>query len=213
MIIRRLSILLLAICATAVAAMAQLTSAEAFASAPATVFPLLDPNTRLDMIDYFRSGMSTSSANALKGKSSITAMTDEDLVIRMTDSSTAHLIVLPVSSTSPVIGLISTVATPGLDSHINFYDAAWTAIDGSKYFIAPSLDVWLTKDGQANRDMVEMQVPFLLVSYDYSPATKQLTLTNNLDKFLDEDIYAIVSPYLRKSLTYTWNGKKFNLDK
>lgn len=44
---------------------AQLTASKAFADAPASVFPLLNRNARLDMIDYFNGGMSTASTNAL----------------------------------------------------------------------------------------------------------------------------------------------------
>lgn len=75
-------------------ASAQLTAADAFTSAPASVFPLLDRNTRLDMVDYVKSGLSTPSANALKGSSTITAMSPGALSVRMTDSSTAQVIVL-----------------------------------------------------------------------------------------------------------------------
>ena len=40
-------------------ASARLTAAGAFADAPAPLFPLLDKNARLDMIDYFNSGSAT----------------------------------------------------------------------------------------------------------------------------------------------------------
>ena len=41
------------------------------------------------------------------------------------------------------------------------------------------------------------------------PATSELTLTNNLARFLDKDVYSMIESYLRPSLTYSWNGKKF----
>ena len=42
-----------------------------FVSAPDEVLPLLPQNTRLDMLDYFSSGMSTFSPNATRGNARI----------------------------------------------------------------------------------------------------------------------------------------------
>ena len=52
-------------------------------------------------------------------------------------------------------------------------------------------------------------MPFLLISYDYDPATRTLTMTNNTGTFLSEEVYEIVKPYLLENLRYRWNGKKF----
>ena len=51
------------------AASAQLTASKAFTSAPSDVFPLLDTNTRMDMVDYYNSGLATPSANRIDRKS------------------------------------------------------------------------------------------------------------------------------------------------
>lgn len=202
---RILSTALAAVMAMTMTAFAQLTARDAFASAPASVYPLLDSNTRLDMIDYFKSGMSTPSANALKGRSAITSLSDKELTVRMTDSSTSQLIVM-----SPdLVAVISTVATPGLDSKIAFYDSKWNQLPATKYFDAPGIDGWLTAEGKKHADEVAMQVPFMLASYNYDSQTGVLTATNNLDKFLDSDIYSMIAPYLKPSILYSWNGKKF----
>lgn len=187
-------------------ASAQLTAADAFTSAPASVFPLLDRNTRLDMVDYVKSGLSTPSANALKGSSTITAMSPGALSVRMTDSSTAQVIVLPAGSDS-VIAVISTVAAPGLDSSISFYTTGWKPADGKKYFSKPDWKDWTVAGADVSE--VTMQTPFMLASYVYDPDTGKLTLTNNLSRFLDKDVYDDISDSLHPELTYTWNGKKF----
>lgn len=193
-------------------AMAQLTAAEAFTSAPQGIFPLLDRNTRLDMVDYYKNGMSNPSQNALDGRSLISEMTDESLSVRMTDSSSAQLVVLTAPK-GQVIAIISTVATPGLDSNIKFYDATWRPLDLNSYFTKPGWKEWLTESGRANEDEVMMQVPFMLASFRIDPATLKLTLTNNLSRFLDKDVYESLSSYLRPSLVYIWNGKKFTPEK
>ena len=183
--------------------------ADAFANSPRAVFPLLDSNTRLDMIDYFKNGLSTPSQNALEGKSQILELTPEYMNIKMTDSSTAQLIMLE-DGRQELIALINTVAAPGLDSNMKFYiykDGSWGLIDakGTNWlFSKPGWKEWLTADGQSHKAEVEMQVPFMLVSYKYDPASGQLVLTNNISKFLDKEVYESISPYLVQQLVYTW---------
>lgn len=186
--------------------MAQRTAADFFTEAPAKLFPLLDQNTRLDMVDYYKSNLATPSNNKLDGKSVITDMKPESVSVRMTPASSVQIAVLPASSDS-VVMVISTVSTPGKDSSAAFYTTAWEEQPAEKYFSKPEWKDWIVKGGSV--DEVTMQVPFMLASYVYDPATKTLTLTNNLETFLDETIYEMISPSLKKSLTYTWNGKKF----
>lgn len=182
-------------------------TADIFASAPAQIFPLLDRNARLDMVDYYRSHLSTPSANALDGKSAITEMTPGSLTVRMTDSSTAQIFLLQAGSDT-IVGVISTVATPGLDSNIAFYDTSWRQQPQSRFFAKPGWKEWLAKGGDLAT--VTSMTPFMLASYVYDPASSTLTLTNNLSRFLDEDIYTTIAPELRGALTYTWSGKKFD---
>lgn len=200
---RHLIFSLLLLCAVSASA---LTATEAFTSAPASVFPLLDKNTRLDMVDYFVSGLSTPSANLMQGSSVITAIDPASVKVRMTDSSTAQVMVLPLGNDT-IIALISTVAAPGLDSTITFYDSSWNQIATAKYFAKPGWKDWTTPG--TNVEEVTMQAPFMLASYEYDPSTMKLTLTNNLSKFLDPDVYEMISTSLNPTLIYEWSGKKF----
>lgn len=184
---------------------AQLTAEQAFADAPSSIFPLLDKNARLDMIDYFKSGSSTPSQNAFQGTSRITSLTPEKVSISMTDATKYDIIVLSKGGT-PIIGLIQTVATPAPDSHITFYNASWSQL-GDQLFTPPTMGDWLTAKGEKDPSQVKNLVPFMLASYSYDPSTSVLTLTNNLKQFLSADIYSMISSDLHPSLTYRWNGK------
>lgn len=191
------------------AAFAQLSASRAFAEAPQTVFPLLDHNTRLDMIDYFNSGMATASKNALDGKSRITSLTPEKVEISMTDASTYELAVIPTAEGDSVIALITTVATPAPDSQMAIFSKDWSDNLTNAIFSKPALADWLTEEGKDNIGEVEGIVPFLLISYTYNPDTKQLVLTNNTAKFVSPELYEMVEPSLRKMMVFSWNGKKF----
>lgn len=193
-------------------ALAQTTAADLFTSAPQSVFPLLDRNTRLDMVDYYKNGMATQSQNQLEGRSVITEMTPESVTVKMSDSSASQLVELQ-GSNGPVIALINTVATPGLDSNIKFFDAEWKPLPTENFFVQPGWKEWLTESGRQHEMDVTMQVPFMLSSYRIDPSTSTLTLTNNLSRFLDKEIYDDLSSYLNPTLTYTWTGKGFKAGK
>ncbi len=200
---------------SALPAHARLKASEAFTSAPPDVFMLLGRNDRLDMVDYYLAGQQRPVDNMLDGRSRITAMTDEMMTIEMTPSSTYHLIILPAASESnDVIALVITLSTPSKDSRLQFYRAdTWAPVAADKVFAEPSLTDWLTPEGRKNQAMVEGMVPFMLAEYYYDPATATLTLTNTLADFLSDDVYMMLTPYLRPTLTYAWTGKKLTLNK
>ena len=187
---------------------AQLTAASAFTDAPQAVFPLLDRNTRLDMIDYFNNGMSTQSANLLNGKSRVTSISPMKVELEMTDASTYEIALLPAKSDT-LVAVISTVATPAPDSRLTVYSRDF-ATHVKAAFVRPEVKDWLTPEGKKNSAQVDMLVPFMLVSYSYDPDSRTLTLTNNTGSFMSADLYEIVKPYLLSSLTYQWDGSKFS---
>lgn len=206
---KRLSILFIICCMLApLASVRALTAREAFISAPRRVIPLIDNNTRLDMLDYFNSGMKTASTNALNGKSSVTALSDDAISIRLTDASTIDIAVLPCGNDT-LIAVIKTVATPAPDSKLSVYSKDWKSDLTSRTFAKPALKDWLTPEGRKNQASVESVIPFLLVGYSYDPAASTLTLTDNTSQFMPADVFATISGYLSPKLVYRWNGQKF----
>lgn len=181
---------------------------DAFTSAPASVIPLLPHATRLDMLDYFNSGMTTSSNNLMNGKSRITQLTDRYINIDLTPASTLQLVVLPAAN-KEYTAVISTIATPSPDSRMTIYSSDWQQTLTDKLFRTPQLKDWLTPEGKKKADEIEMLLPFMLVSYTYDPTTQKLTLTNNSSSFLAREVYEDIKPYLVDSISYIWNGKKF----
>lgn len=191
------------------ACFARLTARQAFTEAPQSVFPLLNLDARLDMIDYFESGMANTSKNAMEGQSRITAMTPDKVSISMSEASDYELCLLPTADGDTAIAVIATVATPAPDSRMSVYSKDWSKNLTSGAFSKPVLSDWLSEEGKERAAEVEGLVPFLLISYSYDPASGVLTLTNNTGRFLSSDIYEIVKPCLKGSITYKWNGKQF----
>ena len=184
---------------------AQKTAADAFTTAPTGRGPRLDHNTRLDRVDSCNSGRAPS-ANRLQGRSAITSLTPATITVKITDSSSAQIALLPAGRDT-IFAVISTVATPGLDSTIKFYDSNWAPLPTDRHFTAPGWNDWMTP----GHDITEItaHTPFMLASYFIDTDAGTLTATNNLATFLDEDTYKTLSPALRPTLTYKWNGKRF----
>lgn len=204
---RRLILLILAMAPLAMA-YPQLTATSSFCDAPSSVLPLLDRNTRLDMVDYFNSGSATASKNAMQGQSRITALSPLSLSASLTASSDCQLALLPMRSDTAIV-FIETVHTPAPDSRVKVYDRNWKPL-ASGTFTQPSMADWLTKEGEKNSGTVGALVPFMLASAQYSPDDQTLTLTNRLADFLSPDVYKQVEPYLRPSITYRWDSSRFS---
>lgn len=203
---RRLILLLMAVATTAVA-YSQITASAAFRDAPSSVLPLLDRNTRLDMIDYFNSGSAKASKNSMQGQLRITDLSPMSLSASLTGSSDCQLALLPMRGDTAIV-YIETVRLPASDSRVKVYDRNWKPM-ASKSFVQPTVADWLTKDGEKNSATVNALVPFMLASAKYAPETQTLTLSNRLADFLSPDIYEQVSPYLLPELTYRWDSSRF----
>lgn len=207
---RRIIIALILV-ASAVVGIAQTTAGDMLVNAPVSVMPLLPRNTRLDMIDYFKSSLTTPSANRLEGKSRITALSADNVELEMSGASSYQLALLPAGKDTVAV-FIETVATPVSDSSVRFFTRTWEPLDKAR-FDAPVLADWLSDEGKRRRSDVEGLVPFIMASYHYDPATRILTVTNNMSEYFTADDYAAIEPLLKKRLTYKWNGKRMVLEK
>lgn len=186
-----------------------LTASEAFAKAPARVFPTVDSLTRLDMIDYFNSGSPKASRNLLRGDCRVTAVSETRLDFASSDVSDHAIELIPAAKGDTVIMLISTLKTPAEDSRVRFFDTSWREIPG--LMKAPVLDQWLTEEGRAERADVENAVPFVLSRAAYDPATSILTLTFHPEEYLPKEALDVARRGMRESLSYKWNGKQMQL--
>lgn len=192
---------------TAFCAEAATTAREAFVSAPRMVMPLLDKNTRLDMLDYYDAGLKNNSKNALDGTSRVLSLDPERIVLNMTDASTLEIDVLPANGNKNIYAVISTVRTPAPNSTITFYDESWGQLDGTKIFNAPQIADWITN--KSHEPEVTMLLPFIMAGYSYAPDTKTLTAINNSETFLGKDMFSQISAWLLPQITYRWDGKQF----
>ncbi len=168
MLLKKIHIVILGIVTmlvTAFTAVAQVPLAsDVFVGAPRQITPLLDKSVKLDMVDYFNSGMATPSKNLLDGNARVTALHPGSISVQTSEAEKYTIAVLPVGK-SFVIAVIQTLAIPEADSNIKFYDAKWRPLDGDRYMKAPAMADWLTSQGRKNRKAVDDAVPFVTAEY------------------------------------------------
>lgn len=182
-----------------------MTAAKAFAAAPLSVFPTIDPMTRLDMIDYFNSGSDKASKNQLNGECRITAMTDNSLTFNSSEVAEHTIAILPEKNDT-ILMVITTLKTPIEDSSVKFYTTDWKS-EKKGLFIVPTIDDWTLPEEAARKDDLENAFPFILARISYVPETGILTLSNNAYEFLTQENDSL-SGSLHQRLTYKWDGKK-----
>ncbi|MDE5629052.1 MAG: DUF3256 family protein [Muribaculaceae bacterium] len=120
------------------------TAADFFKQAPQSVIPVLAVNTRLDMLDYYNSGMFTPVANRVNGKSTLSKVDDMHLKVELSENSSLQLAVIPMKKDT-VIAVIETVKCPVADSGIRFYRAKdWSEIDVPAH--SPSVTEFVAPD-------------------------------------------------------------------
>lgn len=188
-------------------------AAHAFKTAPVSVLPTIDQTARMDMIDYYLSNMAVGTNNLLGGKSRVTGMDPMVIDVALSSSADCRIALLPLQQGDTAIIVVHTVRTPTPDSRMAIYSRDWSTNLTEKFFAQPSLKTWLNKDGLKNATEVETDLPFILSAYDFNPYSLTLKITTDPKSYISEEAFARIEPLLKPSLSYRWDGKKFNLEK
>lgn len=190
------------------ASAAAVTASSAFVTAPRAVVPMIDSLTRLDMVDYFSSGLETPSTNVLGGDVKVTALDNNMLSFNTSSAGRRDILLLPAGRDT-LIAVITTLSLPGSDSTIDFYTGSWRPLNRDSYFKVPSLKEWLTPAGRDKSATVAEAVPFMVVAYSFDPEESTLTLTNSFNSITSREDSTAIAGLVVPELHYKWTGKKF----
>lgn len=188
---------------------------QAFKSMPDSLLPILDSGTRLDMLDYFNSGMATPSNNVAGGKSRVMTLTPDAIDVRLSCASWLQIAALASKSDTLILAIL-TVDTPAPDSRVAVYSRDWLSDLSASAYKAPELKDWLTEEGRRHVKEIRGRVPFLITSASFTPASGAsdgvLTLTlGDFATYLSTDDAKLLAPWFKKEIKYRWTGKKFQI--
>lgn len=207
---KRILLILLTVVATALTISAEKTVLDinpetVFANAPDEIFPTLDGNTRMDMVDYYNCGYNRPSLDLFEDSAIITRKDSLGLEIKIGEKQYYQLSI----PKDDLIVLITTLSIPMQDSEIKFYDNEWQQQPNENFIVLPTLNDWLTDEGVENRIDVENIMPFIAAKYDFKAIDGELTITNSMSQYYDKTTWEQVKKWIRPAIKYKWTGKKF----
>ena len=169
-----------------------------FAMAPDDVMPLLPANTRLDMLDYYNSGLARPSRNAAGGEAMLTSSADRRLTFVLGDSTTCELAVF-AGRADTIVALIETIRFPMADSRISWFDGSWSPV--APPVAEPRLADWLTPEGRRRRAEAEAELPFITAEATADPDSRTITFRRTIDSYFLPQQAPDALGLLRPSLT------------
>ena len=179
-----------------------------FLTAPELVLPLLEYNSRADLLDYNSAGMNSGVRNLLSGYSYLPILSKDYLKLDMTDISTMQIKLLPTDADT-VICVVNSVRAEVEDSRISFFDKSWNRLPTEQFFNAPGIKDFFRNPDSANIHMKVCDI--YLVSLKLNAVDDSMVAEYTMPGYMSEDAAATITPLLRR-LVYRWENGRFVLE-
>lgn len=194
-----------------------ISATRAFISLPRTTCPVLVEEDRLTMVDYFRAGMDKHTVNSLQGESWLTALTDNYAAAVLTGVSRLQLRTLPLKKGGDMVAVVYTVANDDVapDSELFFFDAQMNPVPVKNVIKLPVLSTFFSipRGSLTSMKEIEQMIPFITIEYTLSADATTLTAKLTLGENIDRDDLKIIKLFLHDTVTYSWNGSRYILNK
>lgn len=188
----------------------------AFIHLTANVLDLLDTRTRLDMLDYYDLADTVRKVpNALDGLSWILPPANDSYIkVQLTPVSALTIKRLD-HKRGHVFAVAYTISGNGsaADSELSFWDENLKRIPAARMIKLANVDNFINlprRDKSVREDIMDV-IPYPMVEYTFSPDNDTLTARLTVADYIGIENFRRISPYLHKSLKYTWNGHKYIL--
>lgn len=184
-----------------------------FVAMPDQYVPQLENAWRKDLIDLYNSGKEAKLKNTMNGFSTLKKLTDDYLLLQVTDRSTVEMKLLPLVNNTYVVCMITTVYGPVPDSQVEFFTTDWKPLNAADLYTPVSAE-WFIKD-----DADKSRIAFIeattrldmdLRKYSLSPDNQMLTEEYTTPQSLSEAERKRVEPFLKNEpKVYTWEKFHF----
>jgi hypothetical protein len=197
-------IILLCICALSLKAQDMKTL---FTHMPDACLPQLETAWRKDLIDLYLTGKEARLQNTMTGYSKLLKLTDDYLLLQVTERSTIEIKKLPLVNNTYIICMITTIEGPVADSRVTFYTTEWQPLESSG-LLPPLTADWFIKEG-IDRDLLS-RLDMDLIKYQLSPNDQTLTATCTTPLYLHQKGRKEILPFLKDTpKVYTWDKSSF----
>lgn len=184
-----------------------------FIAMPDSVTPLLSKVNREDCVDFLDSNMKARVKNRFDGDAELQTLTEDYLMMQVSEVSTLEMKLLPVNDSTKVICLVRTVCTSPCDSDIKFYTADWSKELSAEGFVQKPLAAAFFLPGDTLSDdaaLVAKKADMHLLKASLAKDDASLTFIYTTPDYLHPDDKAKLLPHLRKEpVVLRWAEGKF----
>ena len=184
-----------------------------FVVMPDQYVPQLENAWRKDLIDLYNTGKEAKLKNTMNGFSMLKKLTDDYLLLQVTDRSTVEMKLLPLVNDTYVVCMITTVYGPVPDSQIEFFTTDWKPLEAADLYTPVPAD-WFIKD-DADKNSISFteattRLDMDLRKYSLSSDNQTLTVEYTTPQYLSQAERKRVEPFLKNTpKVYTWEKFHF----
>ena len=139
--------------------------------------------------------------NLLNGDVERLGFSNDYILLKTSDVGTLEIKLLPLINNSYIVGVIRTVCGAACDSQIEFYTTDWKSLNSSDLFPLVDKDFFIKADADRNSQEFKNAYSALNmtpIQLSFSLADQNVTTQYDIKKYLSEDDYKQIEPYLVK---------------
>ncbi|MDR2810158.1 MAG: DUF3256 family protein [Tannerellaceae bacterium] len=184
-----------------------------FINIPDDYLPQLETAWRKDLIDLYQSGKEARLKNTMEGTSRLLTLTEDYLLLQVTERSSIELKKLPLINNTHIICMISAIEAPATHSLVRFYTTEWQPLESSGLFTPVTADWFINEQSDINSEAYQDAIARLdihLVKYSLSPDAQTLTAVYTTPRYLNEEERKKIRPFLKDHpKIYIWDKSYF----
>lgn len=191
------------------------TMKQLFIAMPDSVSIVMNKMNREDCVDFLANKMKARVQNRFDKPAELLTLTDDYLLANPTANATWEMRRLPVSDSTFVVCMVTTVAGPLKDSRIRFYSTDWKELPLSRFVtnIPTADDFYLIPTDSSKADTLRTLRQQALITFleaRLSPQDNSLSFYYNTPEHMTPEDAARIKAYLRKKpVRYEWKEGKY----
>lgn len=173
---------------------------------------LLSSSARLDLMDFYKDGISSSVKGPFDNVMEIKSMSEDYLLLQISANSSWQIKVLPLNDSLEVLAVVQTVSAPAKSSSMTFYTSSWQSVSEAFSLPCPQCgDFW--RLDAIDSMSVEISLSALCSPnyYEYClyPGNDFMEIRSSAPDVLSREVYEKLKPFFIESFRCVWNRKGF----
>lgn len=185
-----------------------------FVIMPDQYVPQLENAWRKDLIELYNAGKEATLKNTMEGVSTLKKLTDDYLLLQVTERSTVEMKLFPLVNDTYVVCMVTTVYGPVPDSRVEFFTTDWKPLEPADFYEPVTAGWFVRDDADRNSTAFVEASSYLdlnLMKYSLSPDSQTLTAEYTTPQYLSAAERKRVEPFLKNTpRVYTWEKFHFN---